>query len=112
MARRGRFTPSSAAHAGTSKPETSTWDKQVRFHFQVRTGTHVMVTEFAELSTPDEARVEAAKRVGLLLHVHAGKLWANEDWQMDVTDERGLILFVINVAALQSAAIPLRPPID
>jgi hypothetical protein len=63
-----------------------------------------MVTEFADLSNSDEARVEAAKRIGLLLHSHAGKLWADEDWQMDVTDERGLILFVINVHAIKSAA--------
>jgi hypothetical protein len=76
----------------------------VRFHFQVRTGTHVMVTDIADLSNTDAARIEAAKRIGILLHDHAGKLWADEDWQMDVTDERGLILFVINVIALQSSA--------
>lgn len=64
-----------------------------------------MVTEFADLSNSDEARVEAAKRIGLLLHAHAGRLWADEDWQMDVTDETGLILFVINIAAIKSAAI-------
>jgi hypothetical protein len=75
-----------------------------RFHFQVRTGTNVMVTEFADLADTDEARVEAAKRIGLLLHDHAGKLWADEDWQMDVTDDVGLILFVINVVAMQSSA--------
>jgi hypothetical protein len=63
-----------------------------------------MVTEFADLSNTDEARVEAAKRIGSLLQAHAGKLWADEDWQMDVTDERGLILFVINVSAMKSAA--------
>jgi hypothetical protein len=51
----------------------------VRFHFQVRTGTHLTVTEFVDLSNSDEARVEAAKRVGLLLHAHAGKLWVDED---------------------------------
>jgi hypothetical protein len=64
-----------------------------------------MVTELADLSNSDEARVEAAKRIGLLLHAHAGKLWADEDWQMDVTDETGLILFVISIAAMKSAAI-------
>jgi hypothetical protein len=64
-----------------------------------------MVTELADLSNSDEARVEAAKRIGLLLHAHAGRLWADEDWQMDVTDETGLILFVINIAATKSAAI-------
>jgi len=76
----------------------------VRFHFQVRTGTHLTVTEFVDLSNSDEARVEAAKRVGLLLHAHAGKLWVDEDWQMDVTDDAGLILFVINIAAMKSSA--------
>ena len=59
----------------------------VRFHFQVRTGTHVMVTEAADFSNSDEARIEAAKRIGLLLHAHAVKLWVDEDWRMDVTDD-------------------------
>jgi hypothetical protein len=63
-----------------------------------------MVTEFANLSNSDEARVEAAKRIGMLLHAHAGKLWVDEDWQMDVTDDTGLILFVINISALRSPA--------
>lgn len=64
-----------------------------------------MVTDFADLSNSDEARVEAAKRIGLLLHAHAGKLWVDEDWQMDVTDETGLILFVISIVAIKSSAI-------
>ena len=76
----------------------------MRFHFQVRTGTHVMVTEAADLGNSDDARVEAAKRIGLLLHAHAGKLWADEEWQMDVTDDTGLIPFVINIAAMKSSA--------
>jgi hypothetical protein len=63
-----------------------------------------MVTEFADLPDTNEARVEAARRIGLLLHAHAGKLWADEDWQMDVTDDTGLILFVISVIATQSSA--------
>jgi hypothetical protein len=48
--------------------------------------------------------VQAAKRIGILLHDHAGKLWVDEDWQMDVTDERGLVLFVINISAMRSSA--------
>jgi hypothetical protein len=64
----------------------------------------VTATEVAELRDSDEARVEAAKRIGLLLHAHAGKLWVDEDWQMDVTDDAGLIFVVINVAAMSSAA--------
>ena len=64
-----------------------------------------METEFADLSGTDEARLEAAKRIGSFLNDHAGKLWIDEDWQMDVTDETGLILFVISVHASKSAAI-------
>jgi uncharacterized protein DUF6894 len=80
----------------------------MRIHFQVRTGTHVMLTEVADFSDTDEARVEAAKRIGLLLHAHAGKLWVDEDWQMDVTDEHGLVLFVINISAMKSSATLLN----
>jgi hypothetical protein len=63
-----------------------------------------MLTEVADLSDLDEARIESAKRVGRLLHDHAGKLWVDEVWQMDVTDNTGLILYVIHVHALRSAA--------
>jgi hypothetical protein len=52
-----------------------------------------MMTEVSDLSSSDEARVETAGRIGLLLHTHARKLWADEDWQMDVTDDTRLILF-------------------
>lgn len=76
----------------------------MRFHFQVRTETHVMLTEVSELRDSDEARLDAAKRIGKLLQQHAGNLWADENWQMDVTDERGLVLFVIFVQALRSPA--------
>jgi len=82
----------------------------MRFHFQVITETHVMLSEVADLETLDAARIEAARRIGTLLHDHAGKLWADEMWQMDVTDERGLILFVIEVNAMKSAATAHHRP--
>ena len=48
--------------------------------------------------------MEAAKRIGQLLHQHAGQLWVDQDWQMDITDELGLILYVIKIAAMRSPA--------
>jgi hypothetical protein len=75
-----------------------------RYHFQVRTESHVALTETADLQGPQEARVEAARRIGSLLHDHAHQLWVDEDWRMDVTDETGLILFTIQVSAMDSAA--------
>lgn len=74
------------------------------FHFQVRTETHVMLTETAELPGVDEARQEAAVRVGKLLQKHAGAIWADEEWRMDVTDDVGLILFVLTISVMKSAA--------
>lgn len=68
-----------------------------------------MLTQAGDMKNKEEARVEAAKRIGGLLLEHAGKLWVDEDWHMDVTDDRGLILFVITVSAMQSAAVA-EPP--
>lgn len=76
----------------------------LRFHFQVRTETHVMLTEVSDLRNSEDARLEAAKRAGKLLQDHAGQLWVDESLQMDVTNENGLLLFVIQVHALKSAA--------
>jgi hypothetical protein len=71
------------------------------FNFQVRTETHVMLTAGAELADISAARVEAAKRIGALLTEHAGQIWIDQDWQMDVTDDAGLILYMINVSAMK-----------
>jgi hypothetical protein len=79
------------------------------YHFQVRTDTHVMLAEAVDFRNADEARVDAARRVGILLQEHAAKLWADENWQMDVTDGRGLVLFVIYVQAAKSAATASNP---
>jgi hypothetical protein len=74
------------------------------YHFEVRTPTHVMLTEGIELGDHTAARVEAARRIGELLNEHAGQIWIDQDWQMDITDEAGLILYVIHVSTLKSAA--------
>jgi hypothetical protein len=63
-----------------------------------------MITQGAELADSTAARVEAAKRIGNLLHDHAGQLWVDQEWQMDVTDQNGLILYVIQISAMRTAA--------
>lgn len=74
------------------------------FHFQVRTDTHVYLSEAADLPGQNEARIEAARRIGLLLTEHAKQIWADEDWQMDVTDNTGLILFTLHISAMNAPA--------
>jgi hypothetical protein len=75
-----------------------------KFHFEVRTETHVMVTEGIELSNDAAARIEASCRIGELLRKHAGQIWIDQDWRMDVTDQNGLILYVIEVSAMKAPA--------
>jgi hypothetical protein len=49
-------------------------------------------------------RIEMARFVGELLRDHAELIWADEDWQVDVTDGAGLILYVIHVSAMKTSA--------
>jgi hypothetical protein len=74
------------------------------YNFEVRTETHVLHTQGAELPDNNAVRVEAAKRIGALLDEHAHQLWVDQDWHMDVTNEIGLILYVIQVSTMRSAA--------
>jgi len=91
-------------------PETTNDDFQLKgatvpnYHFQVRTDTHVMLSEVVDLPNAEQARIEASRRVGALLTEHAGKIWADQHWQMDVTDNVGLILFVLHLSAMRSPA--------
>lgn len=74
------------------------------YNFEVRTETHVMHAEGCECQDDAAARREAARRVGELLQRHAGDIWVDEDWQMDITNSVGLILYVIHVSATRTAA--------
>jgi hypothetical protein len=49
-------------------------------------------------------RIELARFVGDLLKKHAEIIWQDQDWRVDVTDERGLILYVMEISATDSAA--------
>jgi hypothetical protein len=75
-----------------------------KYKFEVRTATHVMLSQTAELAGHEEARIEASHRVGALLDKHAREIWVDEDWRMDVTDESGLILFALHVSAVRAPA--------
>ena len=56
-------------------------------------------------------RVELARFVGEMLKDHANQIWADEDWRVDVTDETGLILYVMHVSASDTAAtMPMGTP--
>ena len=62
-----------------------------------------------EFASHTAARVEAAKRIGDLLNDHAGQVWVDQEWQMDITDEAGLMLYIIHVSTLKTPATQGSP---
>ena len=80
-----------------------------RYHFQVRTASHIALSEVADLENLEDARIEAARRIGRLLSDHAMQIWVDQDWQMNVTDETGLILFTMQVMVSDASAIGKGP---
>lgn len=76
---------------------------------ELRTANRVSETLVVERDDHTELRVELARFVGDMLRDHARQIWVDEDWRVDVTDETGLILFVMNISATDTAAtMPLR----
>ena len=80
-----------------------------RFHFNVHDGTNIPDVEGAELPNLDAARREAVKLSGALLRDHADQFWTGEQWTMDVTDERGLILFSLLFVATNAPSTGHSP---
>jgi hypothetical protein len=75
-----------------------------RYHINVRTDSHIAGTVTVEHGDLTGLRVEMARYVGELLKDHAALLWADEEWQVDVTDEAGLILYVLHISAMKTPA--------
>ncbi|MCC2979054.1 DUF6894 family protein [Sphingomonas sp. IC4-52] len=82
-----------------------------KFHIDVRTPSHIGGTVTVERDDHTALRIEISRYVAQLLRDHAGEIWADEEWQIDVTDESGLILYVLNVSAYRAPAVtgPTRP---
>jgi hypothetical protein len=74
------------------------------YHINVRTVSHIASSVEVEKETLMELRLEMARYVGELLKDHAALIWADQDWQVDVTDCSGLILYVIMISATETTA--------
>jgi hypothetical protein len=83
-----------------------------RFHIELRSTSHVAGTIALDRADLDGLRIEVARFVGELLKDHARQIWKDEDWQVEATDENGLILFTMNIFASDTAAtmMPRRRP--
>ena len=82
-----------------------------RYNIELRSVSHVATTLEVQRDDLKGLRVEVARFVGELLKDHAEQVWTDQDWQVEATDESGLILFTMNVFASDTAAtMPRRRP--
>lgn len=74
--------------------------------YQINVRTESRIAESVKVETADltALRVELARFVGDLLKAHAEMIWVDEDWRVDVSDADGLILYVLHIAASDTAA--------
>jgi hypothetical protein len=74
------------------------------YHINIRTESHIADSVKVEMENLTDLRVEMARFVGELLKDHAALIWADQDWQVDVTDVTGLILYVLHISAAETSA--------
>lgn len=74
------------------------------FNINIRTQSHIADTLPVQTDDHTALRIELARFVGELLKDHAELIWVDEDWQIDVSDESGLILYVLNISAMRAPA--------
>lgn len=79
------------------------------FNIELRSADRVWETLEVERDDIAALRIEMARFVGQLLRDHAEQVWLDQDWRVDVTDEAGLILYVMHISATDTAAtMPLQ----
>jgi hypothetical protein len=82
------------------------------YRINLRTESHIAETLTVEHEDETELRVEVARFVGQTLNDHALQIWVDQDWRVDVSDDKGLILFILQVTAFNAAATTGPKPSD
>ena len=85
-----------------------------RFHFNVYDGVSDIDKEGVELPDWEAARAQAVRVAGQIIKDGAKRIALGEDWRLEVTDYKGLILFRMDFSILASpaAANPWPRPSD
>ncbi|MGU3537760.1 DUF6894 family protein [Methylobacterium sp. A54F] len=80
-----------------------------RFFFNVYDGRSEIDHDGTELSDHHEARRQAIRFAGRILDDEAHRIAIGEEWRMEVTDERGLVLFRLDFMVTGSPVITHSP---
>lgn len=76
-----------------------------RYHFNVYDGQTTLDRDGTQLPGPDDARRESIRLASELLRSEVVKTPVSEEWRVEVTDGRGMILFRIDILMRGSAAL-------
>ena len=76
-----------------------------KYFFHVRDGEYLPDEEGTELPGLAAAKREAVAFASRLLADNADKFWGGEDWYVEVMDERGLLLFKLQLSAIMAPAL-------
>jgi hypothetical protein len=95
-----------------TSPKGRRFPRMSMYYINIRTDSHIASTTEFETDSLTQLRLEMARFVGEILKDHAELLWADEAWQIDVTDGDGLILYVIHIDASETSATNGSVPRD
>lgn len=84
----------------SSRPITKETE-MATYHINIRTESHIADTVELEMDDLTELRLELARFVGELLKDHAELIWADQEWRVDVTDQAGVIIYVLHLSAAE-----------
>jgi hypothetical protein len=74
------------------------------YHFNIRDGGYFPDLDGSELANIEAAKERAVEMAGQLLKDNAKDFWRSEQWELEVMDPTGLLLFQITLLGSVSAA--------
>ena len=83
-----------------------------RFFFKVVDGSELEDPDGVELPDINAAKCEAVMLSGALLKDIGARFWDHEEWRVEVRDESGLMLFMLQFIATEAPALrktPMQP---
>lgn len=90
---------SKPAATGTTEPK-----KVARYFFNASDGEARPFPQCIDLSSIQDARREAAKMACAAICENPDRFWRTREWQLTVTDDRGLNLFSLLILAADAPA--------
>ena len=74
------------------------------YHFNIIDGVTLPDPDGVDLPNLEEARVQAVRLAGDLLRYSTNHFLRDGEWRLEVTDNTGLVLFVLYLTAIDAPA--------